>query len=554
MSIHSQFDNPTSVNALITAPIVLRFASMFPRDLKRRDMHDKRTGGDLSHVQTDLSHLNTELVGATDWIDQFLSEVTAAQQNNFEEEIAARQRKGRHLEAEQVRERGTVDPWKFTREGPLREGVLTVNKLWFGGTGSEDWDLDRVEAFKKRGLDFLTTHFLGRQLRHVSIHEDEEAVHFHFVIAVWVEKTSQNRGRQWLLQPSANPLLANYEHAQDLAGEAFADLGIHRGERRAAAARQARDAGFDAPEPRRHVPPSDWRREQRLLAFKERNRICAEARAEADATIADGMVQAAAEVKKSRKRAIKEAKAKRAELDRQLAAAERARAQEKAHAAAARLALDAAEATRVTADQYAADKMRIADAAEVEAAQTKARAEALALGLVVLSQEAAAGTLHRSAEGEIIADDPDTLRAAGPDILPAVHAAVKLAETSKSIRHALNDATETAIQMRNDMLEEVADLQATARAEIAQERDTARLQIEAERQGVADQLDRESTQMAGYVLALQSLFNKIEPLLTRLIRWLSHHDLPATLQKEGRALAADAYDVLNDFRQNNPNP
>lgn len=110
MSIHPRFDNPTSINGLITAPIVLRFASMFPRDLKRRDMHDKRNGGDLSHIRTDLSHLNTELVGATDWIDQFLSEVTAAQQNNFEEEIAARVRKGRHLEAEQVRERGTVDP------------------------------------------------------------------------------------------------------------------------------------------------------------------------------------------------------------------------------------------------------------------------------------------------------------------------------------------------------------------------------------------------------------------------------------------------------------
>jgi hypothetical protein len=554
MSIHPRFDNPTSVNSLNTAPIVLRFASMFPRDLARRNMHDKRTGGDLSHVRTDLSGLNTQLIGEADWIAQLHTDIALARDNNLEEEITARQRKGRHLEAEEVRARGTVDPWKFTRDGPLREGILTVNKLWFGGTGHENWDSLRVEAFKKRGLEFLKRHFPDGQLRHVSIHEDEEAVHFHFVIAVWVEKTSQNRGRQWLLQPSANPLLANYEHAQDLAGEAFADLGIHRGERRAAAARHAMAAGFEAPEPRRHVPPSEWRREQRLLALQERDRICAEARAEADATIADGMVQAEAEVKKSRKRAIKEAKAKRAELDRQIAAAERARAQEKAHAAASRLALDAAEATRVTADQYAADKMRIADAAEVEAAQTKARADALAAGLIVLSRETAAETLHRTAEGEIIADDPDALRAAGPEIVPAVHAAVKLVETSKSIRHELNDAANTTIQMRNDMLAEVADMQATARAEIAQERDAARLQIEAERQAVADQLERESTQMAGYVLALQSLFNKIEPLLTRLMRWLSHPDLPATLQKEGRALAADAYDVMNDFRQNNPNP
>ncbi|MFN4058181.1 MAG: hypothetical protein ACK4HW_08370 [Roseinatronobacter sp.] len=266
MTIHPRFDNPTSVNALITAPIVLRIASMFPRDLKRRDMHDKRTGGDLSHVQTDLSYLNTQVTGEPNWIARLLDEIALAQENNLDEEIAAREGKRRHKEAEEVRERGPVDPWKFTREGPLREGVLTVNKLWFGGTGSEDWDLVRVKAFKKRGLDFLMTHFPGGQLRHVSNHEDEEAVHFHFVIAVWVEQTSQNRGRQWLLQPSANPLLASYEYAQDLAGEAFADLGIHRGKRRAAALRQARDAGFDAPEPRQHVPPSEWRREQRLLA------------------------------------------------------------------------------------------------------------------------------------------------------------------------------------------------------------------------------------------------------------------------------------------------
>uniref|UniRef100_UPI001F32CECA hypothetical protein n=1 Tax=Nioella nitratireducens TaxID=1287720 RepID=UPI001F32CECA len=61
MSVHPRFDNPKPVARLETAPIVLRFASMFPRDLKRREMHDNRTGGDLSHIRMDLSHLNTQL-------------------------------------------------------------------------------------------------------------------------------------------------------------------------------------------------------------------------------------------------------------------------------------------------------------------------------------------------------------------------------------------------------------------------------------------------------------------------------------------------------------
>jgi hypothetical protein len=239
MSVHSRFDNPTLVGRLETAPIVLRFASLFPRDLKRREMHDKRTGGDLSHIRMDLSHLNTQPVGGPDWIERLLAEIAVAMEHNFEEEIAARERKGRFLEAERLRERGPVDPWKFTREGPLREGIITVNKMWFGGTGHENWDPERVEAFKQRAMEFLLEHFPDAQLREVNIDEDEVALHIHFAVAVWVEKVSQNRGRQWLLQPSANPLLANYEYAQDVAGEAFLDLGIHRGERRAAAARQA---------------------------------------------------------------------------------------------------------------------------------------------------------------------------------------------------------------------------------------------------------------------------------------------------------------------------
>ncbi len=537
MSIHARFDNPESPNCLTTAPIVLRFASLFPRDLKRREMHDKRTGGDLTHVRTDLSHLNTQPVAEPDWIEHIHAEIAAAMAHNFEEEIAARERKGRFREAERLRERGPVDPWKFTRGGPLREGIITVHKLWFGGTGHENWDPDRVGAFKQRANDFLLEHFPGGQLREVDIDEDEEALHFHFAIAVWVEKVSENRGRQWLLQPSANPLLANYEHAQDLAGEAFLDLGIHRGERRAAAARQALAAGVEMPEPRKHVPPSDWRREQRRLALADRDRIWEVARAEATATVADGVALAKGVVKKSRKRSIKEAKARRVETDRHVAAAERDRARaeaqadaarrakleaeaarteadrqaeaareeaagvqqaaqadadriraaataaataEQARAEAARQARTEAEAARIAADQAVAEKTRIANAAQAEAARAAARADALTAGLVALSGEVTAGTLRRRADGEISAAALDVLNAARPEIAPAVDAAATFVENVRAIHRDAADVARTTVEDRKAATEEIARVQQAAEAEADRIRTDAAVVADAE--------------------------------------------------------------------------
>jgi hypothetical protein len=353
MSIHAHFDKADRIERLDEAPIVLRFEPMFPRDLKRREMHGNRRGGDLTHIRAHLSHLNWQEIGGPDWIDRLNARIAQAAQENLQEEIDARTRKGRHKEAREVSRRGLVDPWKYTRLGPLREGVLTVNKRWLGGTGLEEWDLRRVFDFLDSAMDFLTENFPGDQLLEVHADVDEEAFHLHFVVGVWVEKFSENRGRQRLLQPSANPLIARYEHAQDVAGEAFLALGIHRGERRAEAVRQALAAGLEVPEPRRHIPPTQWRREQRRLALEDRDRIREAARAEAAATVADGVALAKSAVKKSRKRSIAEAKARKAETDRQVAAAERDRTRAEAQAEVALRAKREAEDARREADQQA---------------------------------------------------------------------------------------------------------------------------------------------------------------------------------------------------------
>lgn len=438
MSFQHRFDNLESPTCLATAPIVLRFASLFPRDQKRREMHDKQTGGDLTHIRTDLSHLNTQPIGEPDWIERLHAE-----------EIAARERKGRFKEAEQLRERGPVEPWKFTRGGPLREGIITVNKRWFGGTGHESWNPERVDAFKQRATKFLTEHFPDGQLKEVNIDEDEEALHLHFVVAVWVEKISRNRGTQWLLQPSANPLFANYEHAQDLAGEAFVDLGIHRGERRAAAARQALEAGLELPEPRKHVPPSEWRWEQRRLALEDRDRIREKTRAEAAAAVDDGVALAKAAVKKTRKRAIKEAKARRVETDRQVTAAERDRARAVEQADAAQRAKLEAEAARIELD-------RLAEGARDEAARITQAAEDRA-GLIVADATALATLTVRKSRKRSIAE-AKTRREEADRAAAVAESRRADAEASAAAALAAREAAEAA------------RLEADRQAEVARER------------------------------------------------------------------------------------
>lgn len=474
MSIHAHFDKADRIERLDEAPIVLRFEPMFPRDLKRREMHGNRRGGDLTHIRAHLSHLNWQEIGGPDWIDRLNARIAQAAQENLQEEIDARTRKGRHKEAREVSRRGLVDPWKYTRLGPLREGVLTVNKRWLGGTGLEEWDLRRVFDFLDSAMDFLTENFPGDQLLEVHADVDEEAFHLHFVVGVWVEKFSENRGRQRLLQPSANPLIARYEHAQDVAGEAFLALGIHRGERRAEAVRQALAAGLEVPEPRRHIPPTQWRRAQRRLALEDRDRIREAARAEAAATVADGVALAKSAVKKSRKRSIAEAKARKAETDRQVAAAERDRTRAEAQAEVARRASLEAEAARKEAD-------RKAEAAREEAARIAQAAQDRA-GVIVADATALATVTVRKSRKRAIAE-----------------ARTRRAETDRAaaVAEREREAAETrAEQARLAQARAEAEREAAEEAAMAARAEAARVRTEAVAAAEAEQMRADAARRA----------------------------------------------------------
>lgn len=245
-----------------TYSIVLRFRGLYPYQLGRFKMHGDRKGGDLSHIDFGKSDQNQILMGSETWLEDLKTEIQTIAASNLKEAIAARKARQRPTEAASLKKRGPVEPWAKSKEGPLREGILTASAKWFGGSGLEAWDSSKVGAFRNLAVAFLREHF-GETCVHARLDMDEEALHIHFVVAPWVEKQSKSSGRQRLLQPSSNPLFASYEHAQNLAGEYFAKLGLTRGERHAEKRREAKAANLPLPKPVHHVPPTRWRQEQK---------------------------------------------------------------------------------------------------------------------------------------------------------------------------------------------------------------------------------------------------------------------------------------------------
>jgi len=255
--------------------IVLRLKGLFPNQLGRVQMHARRAGGDLDHIDHSKTSLNEIILGHPEWMDQLRTRIARASKDNLEEEVAACLIRQRPKDARTATTRGLQEPWKFTQHGPLREGILTVHHEWFGGAGAARWDPEKVAEFRDRAVAFLQECF-GETCVHARIDMDEEAPHVHFVLAPWHEKFSASRGRQQLLQPSSHPLIASYELAQDVVADFFADLGILRGECRAEAIRQAKADALPLPSQPVHIPPADWRRQQALDLAKTRKAVEAE--------------------------------------------------------------------------------------------------------------------------------------------------------------------------------------------------------------------------------------------------------------------------------------
>lgn len=273
-------------------PVVLRFEGMSPRDLAGYEAHRLRKGGDLGHIDRNLSDLNERLIGEDNWAALAQQEIRAMTQEMYAAELAYHERRKDRKAIEKRIAEGPRDPWRASRHGPLRELILTANKDWFEQTGSSDelFNTDREQDFMALAKGWLKDNF-GDDVIHARADRDEQAFHIHAVILP--RTTVRKYGEECrMLQPSIHPLIKDYEAAQDSVGQHFAALGLTRGERRKQAIREALENGKAPPEKRRHVRPAKWRatEEQRLAEkdaeIEQKRRKVEDRQREADDVIA----------------------------------------------------------------------------------------------------------------------------------------------------------------------------------------------------------------------------------------------------------------------------
>lgn len=254
-------------------PLVFGMRELWPGQLARVEMHQTRTGGDLSHIRPGRTHLNQFLIGDPDWREKLEEDIRRAKELNLRHAYHARRygrkRKG---EAAKLRRAGPVDPWKRDRsEGPLREGVLTANRKHFDGDTPGFPSVEKEDRFRSAALKFLRDQF-GASCVAAWEDRDEEAYHIHFVVAPWVVSESKQAGKQRRLEPSSIPVVKNYEAGHDIAAEYYAGAGLVRGEKRAQARREAYATEGESELPAANVPCHEWRADEAIRLHEERKK------------------------------------------------------------------------------------------------------------------------------------------------------------------------------------------------------------------------------------------------------------------------------------------
>lgn len=202
-----------------------------------------------------------------DWVGKIRQEVKEAAAFNTAQQVEELKKAGKGARARRRAKEGDKPPYRAQGPGPLREILVSVNAEWFDDPNAPPgvWDRKKVIAWSNQALAFVQEEW-GPALRYARIDFDEDGPHLHAVAAPWVKTKTPNGAEQKVMVPRLYGASQDLEKAQDRAGEAFAHLGIVRGERRAEARRQAKAEGRE-PEPKRgHVPPRRWRQQ---MAEKE---------------------------------------------------------------------------------------------------------------------------------------------------------------------------------------------------------------------------------------------------------------------------------------------
>ncbi|PLW75760.1 hypothetical protein, partial [Cohaesibacter celericrescens] len=257
--------------------VVLRFDGVVPVDAKRILMHAQRRGGDVDHCDLSRS-ADTVCFDETgeDFSKRLRDKIKDIAEVNLKNNLEALALLGRNKDRKKRAELGLIDPYRASKYGPVREAILTANQTYFLADDDDPYPYiahkttelgDRIEVrlsrktiaqFREKGREFFEKYF-PEQVLHLRLDMDEEVPHFHAVLFITKEVVSQRRGKQVMLQPSANPLIASYEHAQDVAGDFFKDIGLQRGERSAQARRDAKEQGQVPPDKRSHTKAQAYR-------------------------------------------------------------------------------------------------------------------------------------------------------------------------------------------------------------------------------------------------------------------------------------------------------
>ncbi|TLP61351.1 Pre (Mob) type recombination enzyme [Parasedimentitalea maritima] len=277
-------------------PVVLRFEGLWRHQLACYEMHRKRTGGDLGHVDQGCIHPYKRLIGEEDWARKAQAEVAQMRAENFADELDGLTRRKRKSDIRRRMVEGLKEPWRNSKHGPMREVILTAHKDWF-----ED-DIDgflgltsREEQFEEHAVSWLKETF-SDDVVHARADREETTYHVHAVI---LPRTVSGEGSatRRMLQPSKHEVIKDYEVAQDSVGKWFAGLELTRGENRAAKIREARSKGETPPPKKRHSRTQEWRAEQELkikadreaLELQEQKVVSREEDADAILAVADGL-------------------------------------------------------------------------------------------------------------------------------------------------------------------------------------------------------------------------------------------------------------------------
>ncbi len=199
-------------------------------------------------------------------------------------------------------------------------------------------------------------------------------------------------------------------------------------------------------------------------------------------------------------------------------------------------ARNAAEAERFRAEEAAKAAVKRTRNETARAAETLNRIDVVTDGLSVLVREIAEGTIHKDSEGRIRSREPDRLNAACPEILPAIELGVTVIEKARSVHRDARVVRDATMRERKALEADLATLR-QGRDQLAEDQKL---------------LERDQKATEAQATRAQWMLNRLEPLLSRFVRWLKLPGMPKFIRDEGLALLGETAETIADLQEDRP--